>query len=99
MGRFQKLVNDLSLIDLPCMEENLHGPICKTLPLLLSSTEFYTPLIGKGLTQMLLLQSATTYDSDHYPLIFCLNDIVPGKRRFHFESYWPRSEGFLDTHA
>jgi hypothetical protein len=55
MGRFRKVVNDLSLINLPCMEENLHGPICKTLPLLLSLTEFYAPLIGKGLTQMLLL--------------------------------------------
>jgi hypothetical protein len=43
---------------------------------------------------MCLLQSAASFDSDHYPLILGLDDVHPGKRRFHFESFWPKFQGF-----
>jgi exonuclease III len=36
-----------------------------------------------------LLQSSASEDSDHCPLLLGLNDIKRGKRRFHFESFWP----------
>jgi hypothetical protein len=26
-----------------------------------------------------------------------MNDIKPGKRRFHFESFWPKLEGFQEA--
>jgi hypothetical protein len=33
-------------------------------------------------------------DSDHCPLILGLKDGCPGKRRFHFEAFWPKFDGF-----
>jgi exonuclease III len=43
------------------------------------------------------LQSAASDDSDHCPLILGMNDIKPGKSRFHFESFWPKLEGFQEA--
>ena len=36
-------------------------------------------------------------DSDHCPLIIGLNDMLPGKGRFHFASFWPKLEGFHEV--
>ena len=35
--------------------------------------------------------------SDHCPLILGLCEGTVGKRRFHFESFWPRLPGFYET--
>jgi hypothetical protein len=37
--------------------------------------------------------------SDHCPLLLGLQDNKPGKRRFHFESFWPKLDGFHETVA
>jgi hypothetical protein len=44
-----------------------------------------------------VLQSAASLDSDHCPLILGLRDNKFGKRRFHFESFWTKIEGFHET--
>jgi hypothetical protein len=44
-----------------------------------------------------LLQSAATSDSDHCPLLLGLKDNKVGKRRFHFEAFWPKLEGFHEA--
>jgi hypothetical protein len=36
---------------------------------------------------------------DHCPLLLGLHEFTQGKRRFHFESYWPCLNSFLDTVA
>jgi len=36
-------------------------------------------------------------DSDHCPLLLGLRDITPGRRRFHFESFWPKLGGFQEV--
>lgn len=46
-----------------------------------------------------LLQSAATEGSDHCPLLLGLSALGLGKRRFHFEMYWPKVEGFADVVA
>lgn len=46
-----------------------------------------------------LLQSTATDDSDHCPLLLGLNDLRLGKRRFHFEAFWPTIEGFSEEVA
>jgi hypothetical protein len=43
-----------------------------------------------------LLQSTASQDSDHCPLILGLRDNNSGRRRFHFESFWTKLEGFQD---
>jgi hypothetical protein len=44
-----------------------------------------------------LLQSAASDDSDHCPLVLGLKDVFHGKKRFHFESFWPKFYGFQET--
>ncbi|WVZ85170.1 LOW QUALITY PROTEIN: hypothetical protein U9M48_032120 [Paspalum notatum var. saurae] len=44
-----------------------------------------------------VLQSAASSVSDHCPLILGLKVCTQGKRRFHFESFWPKLPGFEDA--
>jgi hypothetical protein len=44
-----------------------------------------------------LLQSTATFGSDHCSLILGLKDNKVGKRRFHFEAFWPKLEGFREA--
>jgi hypothetical protein len=44
-----------------------------------------------------VLQSHATEMSDHCPLILGLREGIVGKKRFHFESFWPKLEGFLEA--
>lgn len=46
-----------------------------------------------------ILQSLVSEVSDHCPLLLGLREGVHGKKRFHFESYWTKLEGFHDTVA
>jgi hypothetical protein len=44
-----------------------------------------------------ILQSQASEVSDHCPLLLGLREGVPGKRRFHFESFWTKLDGFHDA--
>jgi hypothetical protein len=44
-----------------------------------------------------LLQCAASDDSDHYPRILGIQDNKVGKRRIHFEAFWPKLEGFHEA--
>ena len=44
-----------------------------------------------------VLQTHATEMSDHCPLILGLREGFIGKRRFHFESFWTRLDGFHET--
>jgi hypothetical protein len=44
-----------------------------------------------------LLQSMATNDSDHRPLVLGLKDNHSGRRRIHFENFWPQMEGFQEA--
>lgn len=50
-----------------------------------------------GLFPGCLLQSTAIEDSDHCPLILGLKATQQGKLRFHFESFWPKFEGFHEA--
>jgi hypothetical protein len=41
-----------------------------------------------------LLTSTVSDDSDHCPLLLGLRDSHQGKKRFHFEAFWPKFDGF-----
>jgi hypothetical protein len=45
------------------------------------------------------LYSSASGVSDHCPLILKLNADLKGRRRFHFESFWPKLPGFLEEVA
>jgi hypothetical protein len=44
-----------------------------------------------------LLQSAASHDSDHCPLLLGLKDNRVCKKRFHFEAFWHKLDGFQDA--
>lgn len=44
-----------------------------------------------------ILQCQATEISDHCPLVLGLREGIHGKRRFHFESYWMKLDGFHDV--
>jgi hypothetical protein len=44
-----------------------------------------------------LLQCSASQDSDHCPLILGFHAIKRGKKRFHFEAFWPRLDGFQEV--
>jgi hypothetical protein len=50
-----------------------------------------------GIVSECLLQSAASDDSDHCPLILGVRDNKAGKRRFHFEAFWPKLEGLHEA--
>ena len=44
-----------------------------------------------------MLQTLATEMSDHCPLVLGLREGFFGKKRFHFESFWTKLDGFLET--
>jgi hypothetical protein len=53
----------------------------------------------EGLFPNCLLHSSASQDFDHCPLILGLDDVNPGKQRFHFEAFWTKLDGFQETVA
>jgi hypothetical protein len=97
MGRFQRLINDPVLKEL-----HLHGrkytwsnqqesPTPVPLDRVLYSIDW------EDIFPNCLLQSTASDDSDHCPLLLGLHDNLRGRRRFHFESFWPKLEGFHEA--
>jgi hypothetical protein len=44
-----------------------------------------------------LLQCVASEDSNHCSLLLGLNGVKPGETRFHFEAFWPKIDGFLES--
>jgi hypothetical protein len=43
------------------------------------------------------MQSLSSLYSDHVPLLLSIDDKFCGKKRFHFRSFWPTFEAFLEV--
>jgi hypothetical protein len=95
MGRFRKLIDDLGLKDIPIHGRKFTWSNHHTNPTLVRLDRALCTLDWENLYPNVLLQSVASEDSNHCPLLLGLNDIKPGKKRFHFEAFWPKIEGFL----
>jgi hypothetical protein len=95
MGRFRRLIDDLGLKDIPLHGWKFTWSNHHTNPTLVRLDRALCTLDWENLYPNVLLQSIAFEDSDHCPLLLGLNDIKPGKKRFHFEAFWPKIEGFL----
>jgi hypothetical protein len=71
---------------------NSHGQINMNLPLW--SDRVLCTMELEDLFLDCLLQSLATNDSDQCPLLLGLKDNYSGTRHFHFETFWPKLEGF-----
>lgn len=98
MGRFRALINDVAIKEIPLYGRKFTwtSSASSTSPTLVKLDRVFCTVDWEENFPG-LLQSTATDDSDHCPLILGLKDTHQGKRRFHFESFWPKFEGFHEA--
>jgi hypothetical protein len=94
MGRFRRLINDLSLKEIPLHGRKFTWSNLQDSPTLVKLDRVLCSVDWEQLFSDCLLQSAASEDSDHCPLILGLTDRKAGKPRFHFEPFWPKQDDF-----
>lgn len=99
MGRFRHLIDDLALKEIPLHGRKYTWSNQQDSPTLVKLDRVLCSVDWEDLFPNCLLQSMASEDSDHCPLLLGLHDNKTGKRRFHFESFWPKLEGFQDAVA
>jgi hypothetical protein len=99
MGRFKRWINDLCIKEIPLHGRRFTWSNKQSSPTLVKLDMAFCSVDWDDLFPNCLLQSSASQDSDHCPLILGLHDIKRGKRRFHFESFWPKLDGFQDAVA
>ena len=97
MGRFRRALDDLALKELPLIGRKFTWSCGGNSPTLSRLDRVFSTMEWENLFPSCLLQSTASMDSDHCPLIIGLNDMLPGKGRFHFASFWPKLEGFHEV--
>jgi exonuclease III len=97
MGRFRKLINDLALKELPLHGHKYTWSNQQESPTLVRLDRVSCSIDWEDIFPNCLLQSTASDDSDHCPLLLGLHDNQRGRRRFHFESFWPKLEGFHEV--
>jgi len=99
MGHFRKLINDLALKELPLHGRKFTWSDQQDSPTLVKLDRVLCTIDWEDIFPNYLLQSSASDDSDHCPLPLGLHDNKGGRRRFHFESFWPKLEGFHEAVA
>jgi hypothetical protein len=98
MGRFRSFINDLALSELPLFGQKFTWSSQQNPPTLVKLDRVLCTLDWVELFLNSLLQRSASNDSDHCPLLLGLNDnSMAGRRRFYFESFWPKFDGFLEA--
>jgi hypothetical protein len=95
-GRFRRFINDVAVKDMPLIGRKFtwSSSFSSSSPTLVKLDHVFCTVDWEDHFPNSLLQSAASVDSDHCPLILGLKDGCPGKRRFHFEVFWPKFDGF-----
>jgi exonuclease III len=94
MGRFRRFINDLTLKEIPLHGRKFTWSNQQVSPTLVKLDRVLCTVDWEDRFPNCLLQSLASDDSDHCPLLLGLWDNAPGHRRFHFESFWPKLDGF-----
>jgi hypothetical protein len=97
MGRFRRLIDNLALKEIPLRGRKFIWSNQQATPTLVGLDWVLCTVEWENLYPNALLQSAASKDSDHCPLLLGLKDNRTGKKRFHFEAFWPKLEDFLAT--
>jgi hypothetical protein len=97
MGRFRRMIDDLVLKEAPLQGRNFTWSNQQASPTLVKLDRVLVTVEWEELYSNVLLQSAASHDYDHCPLLLRLKDNRAGKRRFHFEAFWPKLDGFQDA--
>lgn len=99
MGRFRRFVNEMELMEIPLLGRRYTWSNERDSPTLVKLDRVLCTSDWEDIYPECILQSHATEMSDHCPLVLGLRDGVQGKRRFHFESFWTKLPGFLETVA
>lgn len=97
MGRFQRFLDDSNVKELPLHGRKFTWSNERSSPTLVRLDRAFCCADWDDIFPDSLLQSAASGVSDHCPLVLGLNIVTQGKRRFHFESFWPKLPGFMDA--
>jgi exonuclease III len=97
MGRFKRLIDDLALKEIPLHGRHFTWSNHQEFPTLVKLDRVLCTVDWEVIFPNCLLQSMATNDSDHCPLVLGLEDNHLGRRRFHFENFWPQVEGFQEA--
>ena len=98
MGRFRRFINDLALKEIPLHGRKFTWSNQQVFPTLVKLDRVLCTVDWEDRFPNCLLQSLASDDSDHCPLLLGLRDNnTQGRRRFHFESFWPKLDGFQEA--
>jgi hypothetical protein len=99
MGRFCWLINDLSIKEVPLVGRRFtwSSSVSGSSPMLVKLDWVFCSMDWEDIFPNCLLQSAANEDSDYCPLILGLVDGYPRKKRFRFECFWPKFQGFHEV--
>ena len=97
MRRFRGLIEDLALKEIPLHGRKFTWYNHQETLVLVKLDRVLCSVDWELLFPNVLLQSAASQDSDHCPLLLGLRDNKSGKRRFHFESFWTKLDGFQEV--
>jgi hypothetical protein len=89
-----RLVNDLELKEIPLFGRRYTWSNEREAPTLIKLDRVLCTAGWEAVYSEAILQSQATEILDHCLLLLGLKQGVKGKKRFHFESSWPKLEGF-----
>jgi hypothetical protein len=96
MGHFRRLLNDVELSEVDLMERRFTWSNKREASTLVWLDQVFVLADWDQLFSDYVLQSSASDVFDHCPLLLGLQEFTMGKRRFHFESFWPKLGGFLE---
>jgi hypothetical protein len=99
MDRFRRLINELQLMELPMLGRRFTWSNERSSPTLVRLDRVLYTSGWEDIFPDCLLQSTASLISDHCSLVLGLHDLTQGKRRFHFESFCTKLDGFMDEVA
>uniref|UniRef100_A0A452Z0G7 Endonuclease/exonuclease/phosphatase domain-containing protein n=1 Tax=Aegilops tauschii subsp. strangulata TaxID=200361 RepID=A0A452Z0G7_AEGTS len=99
MGRFRRVLNDLALKEVYLSGRRYTWSNEQSPPTLVHLDRVLCTTDWEELHSACLLRCLASVVSDHSPLILDCSPIAPPHRRFHFEDFWIRLDGFHDVVA
>ncbi|KAE8778282.1 hypothetical protein D1007_48867 [Hordeum vulgare] len=96
MGRFRQFIADEELRDLYMHDRRYTGSNERDNPTLVRNDRILYTSGWETAHPHCLLQCLSSAASDHCPLLVDCVARPPGARRFHFERFWPKLQGFHD---
>jgi exonuclease III len=94
MGCFRKFIDDLALKELPLHGRKYTWSNQQEAATLVKLDRVICSVDWEETFPNCLLQSMATNDSDHCPMLLGIQDNKSWHRRFHFEAFWPKLQGF-----